>query len=287
MASPDNYFMGLDGFVWFVGVVESRQDPAKLGRVQVRCLGFHTENLNLIPSEELPWAHVMHPVTDPSMQGLGSTPSFLVEGTYVVGFFRDAKDKQQPIIMGSLPGYPATGPDTLKGFSDPNGVYPATTISHSNHGLQESDVSRLARNDTDLPHKILADKETNRTENVSIANSTSTWNEPASTYASTYPKNHVMETESGHIREYDDTPDAERIHEYHKSGTFYEIDKNGNKITRVVQDNYEIIAGSNFVNVKGSANLTVTGDLNLKATGNINLEAEGNVKVVGTRIDLN
>tara|TARA_S200002703_G_scaffold84762_1_gene73129 strand:- start:288 stop:737 length:450 start_codon:yes stop_codon:yes gene_type:complete len=145
----------------------------------------------------------------------------------------------------------------------------------------------LARNDTDLPHKILADKETNRTENVSIANSTSTWNEPASTYASTYPKNHVMETESGHIREYDDTPDAERIHEYHKSGTFYEIDKNGNKITRVVQDNYEIIAGSNFVNVKGSANLTVTGDLNLKATGNINLEAEGNVKVVGTRIDLN
>ena len=50
MASPDNYFMGLDGFVWFVGVVESRQDPAKLGRVQVRCLGFHTENLNLIPS---------------------------------------------------------------------------------------------------------------------------------------------------------------------------------------------------------------------------------------------
>ena len=59
MASPDNYFMGLDGFVWFVGVVESRQDPAKLGRVQVRCLGFHTENLNLIPSEELPWAHVM------------------------------------------------------------------------------------------------------------------------------------------------------------------------------------------------------------------------------------
>ena len=54
----------------------------------------------------------------------------------------------------------------------------------------------------------------------------------------------------------------------------------------MVQDNYEIIAGSNFVNVKGSANLTVTGDLNLKAK-NINLEAEENVKVVGTRIDLN
>ena len=49
----ENYFMGLDGFVWFTGVVESRDDPAKLGRVQVRCLGYHTEDLNDIPSPYL------------------------------------------------------------------------------------------------------------------------------------------------------------------------------------------------------------------------------------------
>ena len=57
----ENYFMGLDGFVWFIGVVENRNDPAKLGRVQVRCLGYHTENLIDIPSADLPWAHVMMP----------------------------------------------------------------------------------------------------------------------------------------------------------------------------------------------------------------------------------
>ncbi len=74
------HFMGLDGFVWFVGVVEDRvNDPSKLGRVRVRCLGYHTEDKTKLPTEDLPWAHVMHPVTDPSMQGLGSTPSFLVE----------------------------------------------------------------------------------------------------------------------------------------------------------------------------------------------------------------
>ena len=28
-----------------------------------------------------------------------------------------------------------------------------------------------------------------------------------------------METESGHVKEYDDTPGYERIHERHKSGT--------------------------------------------------------------------
>ena len=31
-----------------------------------------------------------------------------------------------------------------------------------------------------------------------------------------------METESGHVKEYDDTPSAERITERHKSGTHYE-----------------------------------------------------------------
>ena len=115
----ENYFMGLDGFVWFTGVVEDRNDPDALGRVRVRCLGFHTEDLNDIPTKDLPWATVMHPVTDPSMQGLGNTPSFLVEGSWVVGFFSDAREKQQPIIMGSLPGIPSNRPDYTKGFNDP------------------------------------------------------------------------------------------------------------------------------------------------------------------------
>ena len=46
-----NYFMGLDGFIWFIGVVEDRNDPSKLGRVKVRCLGFHTEDKNDIPTQ--------------------------------------------------------------------------------------------------------------------------------------------------------------------------------------------------------------------------------------------
>ena len=113
-----SYFMGQDGFVWFVGVVEDRNDPELLGRVRVRCLGFHTDNLDDLPSSDLPWAHVMHPVTDPSMQGLGSTPSFLVEGSWVIGFFRDAYEKQQPVIIGSLPGAPASAANPDIGFND-------------------------------------------------------------------------------------------------------------------------------------------------------------------------
>lgn len=51
--SNNNYFMGMDGFVWWTGVVEDRNDPAKLGRVRVRCLGFHTEDKVDIPTEAI------------------------------------------------------------------------------------------------------------------------------------------------------------------------------------------------------------------------------------------
>ena len=66
-------FMGMDGFIWFTGVVEDRNDPSKLGRVRVRCVGHHTDDKSKIPTADLPWAHVMHPVTDPSMNGMGGT----------------------------------------------------------------------------------------------------------------------------------------------------------------------------------------------------------------------
>ena len=36
--------------------------------------------------------------------------------------------------------------------------------------------------------------------------------------------NKVFETESGHVQEFDDTPGQERIHTYHRSGTFHEVD---------------------------------------------------------------
>ena len=119
MPEPQSYFMGLDGFVWFVGVVEDRNDPDQLGRVRVRCLGFHTEDLVKLPTADLPWAHVMHPTTDPAMHGMGITPSFLVEGSWVVGFFRDAAEKQQPIVIATLPRVPKSAAAATKGFNDP------------------------------------------------------------------------------------------------------------------------------------------------------------------------
>ena len=66
-------FMGKDGFNWFVGVVEDRNDPKTLGRLRVRALGYHTEDLNKIPTKELPWAHVMNPITSATVSGVGQS----------------------------------------------------------------------------------------------------------------------------------------------------------------------------------------------------------------------
>ena len=272
--------MGLDGFVWFIGVVENRNDPAKLGRVQVRCLGYHTENLIDIPSADLPWAHVMHPVTDPAMQGLGNSPSFLTEGSWVVGFFRDAIEKQQPIIMGSLPGVPASVADNTKGFNDPSGKYPAKTITHSNHSTGESDVSRLARGEDAETHKLLLERRKNQFKDIFKARkpfipsvSTNTTNEDSGNFSEPnprgvettgtdtgqYPFNHVHESESGHVSEIDDTPNGERLLTQHKSGTYEEIVADGTKTIKVVGDNYEMVVGGTNIFIQGDVNMTTYG----------------------------
>ena len=281
--------MGLDGFKWFVGVVEDNNDPDKLGRVKVRAYGFHTKDKTDIPTDSLPWASVMAPTNDTSMQGIGKF-SKLVNGTWVVGFFMDAAEMQNPIVMGTLKGKPSYR-DSRFGFSDPNDVYPEQKNSSSGHGTDkddndfmdtdpqfiESDVNRLAKNETDLSHTVLTRKEEGRTKEVAIANSDETFDEPQSTYAAEYPDNNVLETSSGHIVEYDDSAGVERIHEYHRKGTFYEIDAMGNKVTRIVGDNYQIVAGKEFVNVKGDVNLTIDSNCNTYVKGNWNIQVDGNV----------
>lgn len=288
MAKNPQHYMGLDGFKWFVGVVEDNNDPDKLGRVKVRAYGFHTKDKTDIPTDSLPWASVMAPTNDTSMQGIGKF-SKLVNGTWVVGFYMDAAEMQNPIVMGTLKGKPSYK-DSRFGFSDPNDVYPEQKNSSSGHGTDkddndfttetqfiESDINRLAKNETDLSHTVLTTKEEGRTKEVAIANSDEKFDEPASTYAAVYPDNNVLETSSGHIVEYDDSVGTERIHEYHRKGTFYEIDAMGNKVTRIVGDNYQIVAGKEFVNVKGDVNLTIDSNCNTYVKGNWNIQVDGNV----------
>ena len=334
MADMLSYFMGRDGFTWFIGVCEDRDDPKALGRIRVRCFGYHTDDLTKIPTQDLPWAHVMLP---PTAQ-VGAFHN-IKPGDWVFGFFRDPDTLQQPVIMGIMPGTPASAPDPTKGFSDPNS--PDAPDTQDAKYKKEPDFgpypSRVGKADTSRltsglleAHPEIEERDTAATEEVPTANESkilgdadstvdvasqwtdkiatntdltaTTWKEPKTTDDSIrgkdatgknpetqedrvppykrrnteYPYNHVLETEGGHIKEYDDTPYAERIYEKHKSGTYYEIDADGNKVTRVVGQNYEIIAGNNFCNIKGDVNLTIDSNCKTYIKGDWNIQVDGN-----------
>jgi len=264
----DNNFLGKNNFIWFNGVVEDRQDPQKLGRLRVRCVGIHTDNKDELPTADLPWSQLIHPITSSGISGLGSSPGFIVEGTWVFGYFRDGYAMQEPMVIGTLPGKPAELADVSKGFYDPNGVYPKYK--------DEVDTNRLAVNDTTQPHLGLELRKLTRKTGVPTADfdrvevedhiSTAieasdgdTFDQPAIPYNATYPYNHVFESESGHIFEIDDTLDNERLFTSHRTGTSQEIDKDGNQVNIIKGDHYNIISGKRQAVIEGNADITIGG----------------------------
>ena len=112
-------FIGQDGFVWWIGVVEDINDPLTLGRCKVRCFGYHpAKATNQVPTEDLPWALTIHPLNTPNLYG---TPRV---GEWVFGFFLDALSAQEPAILGYLPAIPqaaaeyfGTAPSLTRNFA--------------------------------------------------------------------------------------------------------------------------------------------------------------------------
>jgi hypothetical protein len=509
-------FFTKDGLVWWIGVVEDRNDPEQLGRCRVRIFGYHTDDTSILPTSDLPWAVVMQPITSAAISGKGTSPIGPLEGTWVIGWFLDGADKQQPLIMGTYAGKPKesiynstavskaksiftegnyvksesgepvvdsqgnpilsgtstttdsvitnilppldvdniqklmtaignressnnylivnrsgyqgkyqfgaaalidlgyvkagttnrdlanatvwTGKDGMtsnaaflgsntvqdsamyqllkvnydrllkskkltsndppekvagllaaahlvgsgnadkydkkdgngvkaatyyslgsvsvggtgfvpregsdtsapesnlpgnpnnpsndpfkslnhpaiaksKGFEDPNKVYPTKEYA----GL--SDVNKLAIGDSS--HASLIEKENNRIKNIPLANSGSTWEEPDSPFSARYPYNHVHETEAGHVVEFDSTPGSERIHVYHKSGTYIEIDSNGTTVKKSNGSNYEIVDKNNYIYVKGAYNLTVDGATKIYVRDRADIQIEGDTNIIG------
>jgi len=273
--------LGLGGFVWFFGVIEDRMDPLCTGRVRVRCYNWHTSETGKLNKEDLPWAQVLMPVTSASLGGIGESPTGLIEGSTVFGFFIDGKNAQMPMVLGVLTGISVEAGDGFSGFKDPTGIGPLA--------LNVPDAPKLS-NKFWKEDKVSKDKSETIVKKVSTASVYSLptvsqgktkksveWEEPAQRgdSTSTYPLNHVIKTESGHAFEVDDTAGGERIHEYHKTGTFYEIQPDGSKVTKVVGKNYEIYLQDDNVLINGDCNVTIKGDARLLVEGDYIQEVVG------------
>ena len=261
------------GLTLYTGTVEDRKDPLQLGRCRVRVVGPHTKDTTVLPTADLPWAIPVSGINSASLSGIGDAPVGPVEGTWVIIFFIDGDECQQPCMLGTLNGIPQSAYfNSLKptdGFRDPSKHYPLATL------MDEPTTNRLARG---ISEGTIVDlKNSARVTAISTANGT-VWDQPTSPFDASYPFNHVFQSESGHTKEYDDTPNAERTLEYHKAGTFTEIDRNGTRVTRIVGDNYEVLDRNGFLYVKGSVSITVEGDVNLYAKNDCNVQVDGNMK---------
>lgn len=499
-------------FNWWIGVVEDRFDPQQLGRVRVRIVGIHSDDKEILPTKDLPWAIPMQPSTSAAISGIGSSPLGLLPGTWCIGFFIDGDDMQQPVIMGTIgslsqpnavcdiqqktdefnppnvlraengapvldaegkpievaPEKSANTADAISstlppltqeqiqklmdaiGFKESSSVaggaqnYSATNRANyigkyqfgtpalatlgyvkvaqggslSNDRLNDSanwtgkdgitskeayfasgpvqekimfenlkfNYGVLTRNGTinanDPPEKVAGllatshllgaggatayaqgrdSKDGNGTsgaayyrmgaqavgskvpnvqkeqekiqpyqnpagplnnpvaaaprafadpnnefprcdyyglpdtnklatgvttgtaveqkikrlrENISTANG-SPWNEPRPAYCATYPYNQTFQTEAGHLIELDSTPGQERLHLYHKAGTYIEIDVNGSMVRKVIGNDYEIVEHDSKLYVRGAYSMTVEGATQILVKNNCDLQVFG------------
>ena len=84
--------------------------------------------------------------------------------------------------------------------------------------------------------------------------------QPPSPYGAKYPFNHVYESESGHLIEIDDTPSKERLHWYHRSGTFTEFHPKGIRTDRTMGHHYNIVTGNEETYIRGAEKKAVSLD---------------------------
>lgn len=342
----------IDNIIFFRGVIEDIKDPLFLGRCKVRVIGLHSDNLDDIPTEKLPWA--MSLIQSTNKQECPYRP-----GDWVLVVYLDQRnpidpekvgEMQTPIILGMLPGIPSqtveeptafadctpddrevprppdqlpieasdslenteeesdnkpkgmfSDPDTLPGnttafgelkqdYDQKNYKYdvtkncyydkedaekiigknnkifngtPSSSGTETNiqrypfessgyvSSVNEPTISRLSRNEK-IEQSIVAIKQGNLASGTMVGHISSavgsdeglsddTWQEPKTPYNSLYPFNHVTESESGHTIEIDDSPGAERLHWYHRSGTFNEIHPEGQEVNNVKKSEFNII----------------------------------------------
>lgn len=283
-----NNFSGKE-HVTFIGVVEDRQDPMEINRVRVRMYALDTDDKSKTPTNMLVWAMVKLPTTTNN-----NSPTHLPEGCTVTGYFLDGRDMQQPIVDGILTGMAREGLDKRsEGFTDPRASLEGFPQNPEKTRVKAGDnlVSGLWRGVGSFINGI---KNTLRKVGSTGAGGAMV-QEPPQSYATKYPYNHGYESESGSGYEIDDTPASERVHIFHRTGSYIEIHPDGTVVKKSTANDYlvvlgtqnTIIAGDEIIVVEGSSRVRINNDAVMEVTagswnidiqnGNVNMKVNGNV----------
>ena len=255
--------MGEEGFRWFFGIVEDRDDPKKIGRVRVRIYNVHPftaggspDTVN-VPTDHLPWATVINSIISAGVlgvnnDGVGISPTGMMVGTTVFGFFADGNECQIPVILGTLAGIVGT------------------------------------KEDNELPNSAIGiNSAAQIKESKKVSSALPFPGEPSTPFDAKYPYNKVLRTESGHLIEVDDTVSKERIHIMHKTGTYVEIDQDGQVVIKSVDDRFDVTSKNSNEYVGGNVNVRIVGNVNILVDGTYTLESKGNMLIKAPKIDFN
>ena len=159
-------FLG-SSFLWWVGQIaddstwrgninpgkypDKNSIPGWGRRYKVRITGLHDQGEDQIPSDQLPWANVMYPITAGGGQaGSKATPN-LRQGNMVFGFFLDGQDQQVPVIMGVLGNNSQTALNQKIGTSRVTNTTPGTlgTSGYSEGAVPKKGSAREVPPDND------------------------------------------------------------------------------------------------------------------------------------------
>jgi len=255
----------------YFGIVKNINDPEKLGRVKVKVFDIHDN----IETYELGWSQVMMGGNTPAINGQGHSVNLTAEVLWKYGELLPVDNAAKNIHVDSLTvdtdTFPALGDIKIIGslvcgiFLDPlqQEFMVMGSLPTKSNNIEDNNI------------RVRGEADPNADDLVGIY-------QPPSPYAPQYPYNHVYETESGHVKEYDDTPGHERIMERHKSGTKYEIDANGSKVERIIRDNYQLVMGHDTLEVKGNVRIVVSGNCDLAVAKDLNAQVGGNMSSIVT-----
>ena len=291
---------GFRNLLWFVGVVEDRQDATNDGRVKIRAFGIHTEDKQAMPTADLPWAIVL----DGSYGGVQKIPEV---GDWCFGFFMDGDDAQHPMVMGRVPGVNLQLPPEAGAPNEANYV-PVESIPkygkpplHRHLGGEDAEIGQG-------PIQAAAVK-----NGIKSAIDGEDWNEPPiispeknldnTVYTSKNDNNYVVLSDS---REGDGT----YILISHASGSAVQIDAHGTILVKSFGDTYNSTEGftmnrtelDSHTNVggdwalrveRGSGKVWINGDLdiecenfNVTARGSANIDAAAGTNISGGKVGL-
>jgi len=237
-----------NNLVWFVGVVEDRQDLTNAGRVRVRAFGVHPpKDEGLLPTQHLPWATVLD-------GSYGASQVIPKVGDWVFGFFVDGREAQHPMVMGRIPGMNLSFP-AGSGQPGADGYIPPES-------LEEFGAPPLHRyvsgEDADFGQTILQQSLRNR--DISMANG-DTCDEPPVMTPERNLDNRVIKSKNGDnflvLCDPVENEGGNYILLSHSSGSVFQIDPNGTILIKSFGDTYNSTEGVECNTVKGSRHTNI------------------------------